>query len=108
MGEENQEQNRTEIQTEVVCFIPYTPDSNLCRALQKQDDKFAALHRGPRIWFVERLGPTIQDELSRSDPWAADYICGNQECLPCRSRAIIKEEKKLKRAGGGGREGSKR
>ena len=98
-----------EVVTEVVCFVPYTPESTLCKEIQRVDDIFAALHDRPRVRFVERPGPTIEDELSRSDPWASDYYCGNPNCTPCCSRSMIKEEKKLRRAAGegGNKEGDK-
>ena len=99
-----------EVVTEVVCFVPYTPESTLCKEIQRVDDIFAALHDRPRVRFVERPGPTIEDELSRSDPWASDYYCGNPNCTPCCSRAMIKEEKRMRKAAGEGdnkEEGSK-
>ena len=29
----------------------------------------------PCIWFVERAGPTVIEQLGRSNPWAGEGMC---------------------------------
>ena len=45
-------------------FVPHTPGGALAKCIQREDVKFASLHKVPRIKVVERGGNKILNKLS--------------------------------------------
>ena len=65
---------------ETIMFVPYTPNSALCKQLQKIDDDYIEGTKMKRIKMVERVGTMLKDILNRSDPWA-DEGCEMLDCF---------------------------
>ena len=72
-----------EREIETVMFIPYTEGSRLQKELQEEDDCFISKGKQKRIKFIERGGQTIEQLLSRSDPWSGQG-CSRIECFQCQ------------------------
>ena len=65
-------------------------ESELSNRLQHVDNLFAELHDQAKIRFVERQGDTLERKLERSDPWAGEFFCQKERCMPCKTRREIK------------------
>ena len=61
-------------------FVPYTPEGELKRRLQKREDemKFKL-----RLKYIEKLGSTVADMLTRSD--SVRNPCG-RDCQMCSTK----------------------
>ena len=46
----------------------------------------------PQVRFVERAGTTIIEELGKNNPWASEWYCPRQDCLPCQGRMELAAE----------------
>ena len=68
---------------EAVLFVPYTPEGELAKRLQEEDDRFRKGTNLRRIKVVERGGITIKDVLARTNPWVKEG-CSRSDCLPCK------------------------
>ena len=73
-------------------FIPATPGSGLKERLQKQDNIICQASNCPQVRFVERAGTTLMEELGNNNPWANDWFCPRQDCLPCQGRLELAKE----------------
>ena len=69
----------------------------LKNTLQDTDNVYADQLKIPRVRFEERAGPTINDELGKSNPWAGQWVCPRADCLPCLSRGWLNQETELLR-----------
>ena len=90
--EDRKEERETETITEVNIFVPHTAYSRLCQALQTADNRFSTEHNLPRVRFTEKGGTTVSFQHLRFNPWARDWWCGREDCLPCNSRITLEEE----------------
>ena len=70
-------------EVEAVLFVPFTPGSEMCKAVQEVDDEFVIGTKLRRIKVVERVGPTLENILCRADPWKFKG-CSWNECFPCQ------------------------
>ena len=53
--------------------------------------------KSPAVRFVERCGgQTLGELLGSSNPWARDFRCGREGCIPCQGRDLLAEEDSLK------------
>ena len=78
---------------ETPIFVPYTKDSALRKRLQEVDDTIGEATNAPAVRFVERCGGgTIIELLGCSNPWARDWSCNRQGCLPCEGRLLVAGE----------------
>ena len=78
---------------ETPVFIPYTVDSWLRKELQRIDDIVGEIMRSPGRRCVERCGGnTVIGLLGSSNPWAQEWMCRRQNCLPCKGRYMLTEE----------------
>ena len=90
---DKQSQTQMSKMTETPVFIPYTVDSWLRKELQSQDDTVGEILRAPGVRFVERCGgSTVIGLLGASNPWATEWSCERQRCLPCKGRLMLTEE----------------
>ena len=46
----------------------------------------------PKVRFVERAGTTVIEDLGRNNPWAGEWFCPRNDCLPCKGRQILAAE----------------
>ena len=67
-------------------FVPATKGSQLRKALQVVDGKFAALHKEPPVRMVEQGGTKLSSIICKADPWAG-ATCGRALCVPCDTSA---------------------
>ena len=65
---------------EAAMFVPATHGSQLRKLLQKQDNKFSALHGEPGVRMVEEGGIKLSSILCKADPWAGGSS-GRPHCL---------------------------
>ena len=72
-----------EREIEAVMFVPCTRDSKLQKRLQELDDDFIKGGKDKRIRFIERSGTTLEQLLSKSDPWGGDG-CTRDNCFQCQ------------------------
>ena len=73
------------IQVEGVLYVPYTPNGELRRTLQKTEDNLLKNSRVGRVRVIERLGGKLCDQLCNPTPWKNQH-CGRQNCFPCRTK----------------------
>ena len=57
---------------ETVVFIPATPESKLRKTLQELDRNICRITNSPKVWFVDRGGPTVMETMGRTNPGAKD------------------------------------
>ena len=67
-----------------VLFCPQTPNGTLAKQLKEQE-VFLSQLCGESIKLVERSGSTIRQLLVKSNPWAAGAVCGDADCLLCKT-----------------------
>ena len=80
-GKGKKEQRKGKLRTpDNVFFIPYTPEGELRKQLQKQEDEMGFKLR---IKYVEKLGNTVADMLVRTDPVGGH--CG-RDCNMCSTK----------------------
>ena len=60
--------------------------------LQRQDNTICQASNFPQVRFVERAGTTLMEELGNNNPWANDWFCPRQDCLPCQGRLELAKE----------------
>ena len=78
---------------ETLILLPCTQDSVLRKSLQLADDTVGEVTGSPAIQFVERCGgETIISLLGSSNPWSKDWVCGRNDCLQCKGRAMFSGE----------------
>ena len=78
-------------------FVPFTRDSKLRKTLQQLDDQLGECMKSPAVRFVERCGgQTLGELLGSSNPWARDFRCGREGCIPCQGRDLLAEEDSLR------------
>ena len=77
------EGSQTEIES--ILYVPYTPDSELRKRLQKVEDSLLQGRLTGRIRIVERLGQNIKEILCNPTPWKQLH-CGRPSCAPCRTK----------------------
>ena len=53
------------VQVETVVFVPYTTDSALKLALQKEYDTLSVAFNRPKVKFVERAGTQVARDVGR-------------------------------------------
>ena len=81
-------------------MVPYTLGSSLKKRMQSAEDHFNKLVGEKRVRVVEAGGDRIIHLLGRNDPWSSEHSCGDKSCIPCGSRAWLKEQKsQAKRSG---------
>ena len=85
---------------EATLLVPYTLGSTLKKRIQRVEDNFNALVGEHRVRIVEAGGDRIIHLLGRNDPWVGDQGCGDAQCVPCRSRQWLKEQKAEARKAG--------
>ena len=62
--------------------------------LQEADDLLkSTLSRPKAARFVEKAGVTTVTDIGRPNPWVAEVWCNRKDCLFCKRRLIIAEEK---------------
>ena len=68
---------------DVPMFVPCTPGGELAKRMTRME---AMNNQGRSIRFrmVEKRGPTLEQKLRRSNPWAGEQ-CGRPNCFPCRA-----------------------
>ena len=88
---------RRKQQPETVVFVPATEGSRLSKALQTQDNPFAALHGTPAVKFVERGGRNMSKIIGTTDPCGGLH-CGRQKCIPCNDTTTYEKLAAPKRA----------
>ena len=89
----NKEGKATQIiQIETVVFIPATPGSELKARLQRQDNIMCQASNCPKVRFLERAGTTLIEELGKNNPWASEWYCPRQDCLPYQGRMELAAE----------------
>ena len=64
-----------------VMFVPQTPGGELCKRLQRAEERISKL-TGEKVRMVERAGTTVRQLLHRSNHWSGGP-CGRDKCLPC-------------------------
>ena len=69
-------------ETEAVVFVACTPNAELQKLLQAEEDRFIATTKLKRIRIVERGGTKLKDLLCSRDPWEGKR-CEREDCLPC-------------------------
>ena len=67
-----------------VLFCPQTPNGTLGKKLKEQE-VFLSQLCGEAIKIVERSGSTIRQLLVKSNPWASGTVCGDTDCLLCKT-----------------------
>ena len=67
-----------------VLFCPQTPNGTLARQLKEQE-RFLSQVSGESIKVIERSGSTIRKLLVKSNPWASGAVCGDTDCLLCKT-----------------------
>ena len=67
-----------------VLFCPQTPNGTLVQGL-KEEEKLLSQLCGESIKLVERSGSTIRQLLVKSNPWASGAVCGDTDCLLCKT-----------------------
>ena len=70
---------------EGVYYVPDTKGSKLKKTLQSIEDNAVRNQRTGRLRILERLGPSIKEDLSNPTPWKNSH-CGRSRCLPCKSK----------------------
>ena len=68
--------------------------------MQKAEDEFRLLVGGPRVRVVEQGGDVLAHLLGRNYPWASRRMCGDEQCVPCRSKVWLQSEQKEARKNG--------
>ena len=81
-------------------LVPYTMGSGLQKTVQASEDKFSTMTGGYRIRVVEKGGEKLAHLLCRNDPWAAQRVCPDKECVTCLSKVWLREQKKAARKSG--------
>ena len=67
---------------ESVFFLPYTPESNLKKQLQRVEDNLMAGRKYGRVRMVERGGDSIENLLCNRKPWNSSP-CSRENCPAC-------------------------
>ena len=78
---------------ECVVFVTATPGSKLRDMLQERDNQMAEIVGAPALRFVEKGGDTILDIIGQSDPWKGETYCQRTDCLHCKGRQVISQER---------------
>ena len=81
-------------QTESTILVPFTVGSILQKKIQNSDDAFTALTGSRRMRVVESGGDKLGNLLGRQDPWRSKRYCKDQSCVPCKTRAWLREKEK--------------
>ena len=100
-GEDRHKKTKVK-EIEIVVIVPATPGSILIGRLQKQDNLVCQASNCLQVRFVERAGTTVMEELGRNNPWANEWSCPRQDCLPCQGHLLLAaeaEEEAMKMAG---------
>ena len=66
-----------------VLFVPYTPRSELAKRMQKEENKFAKLHKTKKMKIVKRAGVKLISLIGGS-PWK-NKRCGREKCFACET-----------------------
>ena len=79
--------NRRPAKTKIesILFVPYTPYSNLKKAMQNCEDSTSSHRSVCRVRVIERAGPTVGDILTQKHPWKKES-CQRADCHPCKSK----------------------
>ena len=91
---------RRERRTVTTLMVPFSVDSALKETIQKAEDDLQKVLGGDRVRVVERGGETLSNLLCRSDPWAADRMCGDDKCWTCQSLVWFGDQKKMAKSQG--------
>ena len=75
-------ERETQARVESVYFVPHTPGGQLRKQFMEVEERIRST-KG-KIKFVESMGLTIGQRLSRKDPWGTH--CGRNNCMPCQSK----------------------
>ena len=79
-------------EVETIVFVPALPDSSLRKLLQSKDEDLCRTTNTPTARFIERGGTTLVELVGRNNPWAKEWTCPRQDCLPCQGRMILAAE----------------
>ena len=81
----------SEIPPETILFVPYTPNSELKRAIQKSENEMAKSAFG-RVKVVETLGPELNISLSNTALWRNEN-CGRGVFTMCHKARPMQGQK---------------
>ena len=87
-------QPQEERKVSATLLVPFTEDSSLQQAIQKTEDEFSMMAGGDWIIVVEKGGDKLTHMLCNNDPWAAQHVCTDNNCVTCKSRSWLKEERR--------------
>ena len=96
-AKEVKKEEEWEKEPEAVIFIAYTPNGELRKRLQREEDGLAKTLGTRRVKFVERGGKSLQSLLCNSNPWAKKHcgsvcpICDSGDLGKCRSESVVYE-----------------
>ena len=77
-----EEDKGPQVRVESVFFVPHTPEGQLRKQFMEVERRMQS-KRG-KIKYVESMGLTIGQKLSRKDPWGNH--CGRTKCMPCMEK----------------------
>ena len=77
--------------TRAVMFVPFTPNSELARALRENEEKLEKLTR-TKVKIVERTGRKLVDLVTKSNPWQGQD-CQRMNCLLCTTKLHTEKNK---------------
>ena len=84
---EDDRKNTTEKKAanKAVMFVPQTKNSELAKRLRENENEMEK-YTGYRIKIVERSGRSVNQILTKSNPWGGED-CGRSGCLLCQTKA---------------------
>ena len=66
-------------------YVPYTKGYKLKKTLQNIEDRSVKHQKTGRVRILERLGPSIKEDLSNPTQWKNSH-CGRTRCIPCKTK----------------------